>query len=857
MYEQHFGLHKTPFRAKATGREVFVGPQTAKTMTGFRKALAAQDAVVAVSGPVGTGKTTLVERSLEAIGAKYKTIRVGRIEMNSSDVLESLLIVLGVQDQPTGTIQRFAALRRTLRELQDREVRVFVLVEDGLRTGAETLAEIEALTAADAGDSDGASIVVMGDERLPEFMRSPQLAQLQQRVRQRHRILPFCPAELRGYLLHSFRLAGGDFEEIFDSRSAALLHQLTGGIARIVNHLVESTLTAAAGEGIDKISAPFIAKVASDEYGLSAEDFVFSAPAPAGPAAEDAAQPEPVAEREQESEPEAEPQVEPEPVLEVVPEPEPDEVEAAPVDALADEAEETPVDSDDVRDLIHDSLPDLAILSPQFALPQEDEEKGTPEIVAESAPRPVAEAIPEFEPLPELAPEPVAEAAPEFEPLRKPEPEPVADAIPDLEPLPEQEPEPVAEAIPELEPLPEPEPEPEPVAKAVPELEPLPEPEPEPVAEAIPELAPLPEPEPEPVAEVIPELEPLPEPEAEPVAEAIPELQPLPEPEPEPEPEPVAKAVPELEPLPEPELALESDYELESEYEVVAETVSEAEVAPELVADALLADESVEWDRDPTLGELKPDLEALEKAIAVAHGKAVEKPKKQTETDGLMDSVGTKEEIPEITLDKSIETGIEKQLREEPDDIIAPKVEIMRNVELDRIAASLGKETSLDEIDDKMAETLFGNSFSMIAAQLSENPPIDESANDALQPEPEEPAMEAPAIGKPLGAAVAEKVSIETRTPSSSSGTDLTASQRLKTVRALSADMPPSMRQPEPPPNSGTARETATNDAPASIEDQINTSITQTLQALEIPADQIDEDTEEDKKSGFFSRFRR
>jgi type II secretory pathway predicted ATPase ExeA len=873
MYEQHFGLHKTPFRTKAAGKEVFVGPQTAKTMAGFRKALTAQDAVVTVSGLVGTGKTTLVERALEAIGTKYKTIRVGRMEMNSSDVLESLLIVLGVQDRPSGTIQRFAALRRKLRELQDREVRVFILVEDGLRTGAETLAELEALTDAEAGESDGAAIVVMGDERLPEFMQSPQLARLQQRVRQRHSILPLCVAELRGYLLHSFRLAGVEFEQLFDSRAPELLHLLSGGIPRIVNNLVESTLAAAAAEGIERIPASFIAKVASDEYGLSAEDFDFEAPAPAVPVAEDTAQREPVAEPAPEPEPEpvaehahkpvaepapepvAEPAPEPEPVAEQAPEPvaepappqvledvkEPatDEAKAPPpaID-FADKSEDTPVESEDASDVVHDNLPDLAILSPKFAFPQDDDEEEPPEVLAAPEPEPVAEAIPDPEPLPKSEPEPVAEAIPEPEPL--PEPEPAAETIPDPEPLPE--PEPVAEAIPE----------PEPVAEAIPEPEPLPEPEP--VAEAIPEPEPLPEPEPEPVPLVIPELKPLQSPE--PAAEAISELEPLTEATPEPE--PVAKAVPDLEPLPEPELALESDYELESEFEVVDETAPEPETAPDLVPEALVADTTSAWDSDPTSSELEPDLEALEKAMAIAHGKAVdEKPEEKTQAGGLLDGVGEKEEIPEITLDKSIETGIQNQLREGPEDGTAPKVDEKRNVDLDRIAANLGKDATLSDIDDKMAETLFGNSFSMIAAQLSANPPIDESANDALQPEPEDPTMEASPTGTPLVSAVADEVSLKTRKPSGSSAIELTASQRLKTVRALNTDLHPSIRKPETPPTAGIAQESAANDAPSSIEDQINTSINRTLQALDDPADHIDEDDEESKKSGFFSRFRR
>ena len=85
---------------------------------------------------------------------------------------------------------------------------------------------------------------------------------------------------------------------------------------------------------------------------------------------------------------------------------------------------------------------------------------------------------------------------------------------------------------------------------------------------------------------------------------------------------------------------------------------------------------------------------------------------------------------------------------------------------------------------------------------------------------------------------------------------DLSASQRLKTVRALNADLHPSLREP--------GNDVAANGSPdggvtpESIEDQINTSITETLKALKVPPSVANEDNDEETgKSGFFSRFKR
>ena len=133
MYEQHFGLKKRPFNANAAGAEVFVGPQTAKLIAGLTRALSSCDAIVTVSGPTGAGKSTLVTKTIEGIGSSRKIIRVGRMQLDSNDVLELLLGELGLDKLPNGTIQKFAAFRRYLKELEDAKTRVLIAVEDGTR----------------------------------------------------------------------------------------------------------------------------------------------------------------------------------------------------------------------------------------------------------------------------------------------------------------------------------------------------------------------------------------------------------------------------------------------------------------------------------------------------------------------------------------------------------------------------------------------------------------------------------------------------------------------------------------------------------------------------------------------------
>ena len=183
--------------------------------------------------------------------------------------------------------------------------------------------------------------------------------------------------------------------------------------------------------------------------------------------------------------------------------------------------------------------------------------------------------------------------------------------------------------------------------------------------------------------------------------------------------------------------------------------------------------------------------------------------------------------------------------------------------ELQKIASNLSRARTIEDVvDDQMAETLFGDEFSEIAAKVAAKASKGSPANDELQLVDDDPVPQAAPAGDYDGAAA---VSVS---PAASDTTprpklDAAAEQRLATVRALNGkpDAPP------PPPPSAesivmtesgmTPQPPVTGAQPDSIEDQITTSITQTLKALNTRLPATDDDEDEEDKKGFFSRFRK
>ncbi|HSM31134.1 MAG TPA: AAA family ATPase [Woeseiaceae bacterium] len=768
MYKKHFGLERRIFRGNAAGADVFVGPQTASILTGIKKALSAPDAVVTLTGPVGSGKSTAVAHALGSISGKNAIVRVGRFPLQRGELLDLLFDHMRIQQRPQRGNQKLALFRQLLFNLAQNDSRMFLLVEDAPFLGPDMLAELEVVTAADTGPSDGAAIVLMGDDYLKELLASKTLARLRQRIRLRRSLEPCSVEELSGYLRHCFRQAGADFDTIFASGAAGLLHELSGGILRVVNNLVESSMEAAADAKEAAVKLELVSRIADEEFGLTG---TFTRPPEIS-----SKQPEPRHSDDATAELVALSMPEPE----AAPKKPAADPEAASKRPAAEAAPEK--DDDDIPELIQDTQPALAILN---------------------------------------------DAPPPAKPDRKAR---LQHTLPDIEAL--------SAELGAEPPVPEPPPAKESASK----------------------------PEPKPAAVKKPQ----------PRTAATRPGQAEKRPEPGPRPAPAAKTQSGEPPAPAPELKLELEKEPGPATEEAIPTLSE--------------EDKPAWDRDPTLAELRPDLDALERAMAVAQGRdpeAGDEPELQPEAQAKpkpqpKDEV---EEIPEITLDDSINRKVDREALErrerlekegiledeEPakktaNDETAPEDRAREEkaaAELEKIAAGLAKAKTIEDVDDKMAETLFGEELSVAAAAVAARVAEEAAAaaaeassapqESAAQAEPARSEMEKEfenVWGKKPGI----EVSIDSGIEDQKGGLDISASQRLATVRALSSGKPaaaPQKAANAPPPPAVS---------PDPIEEQITTSLTQTMKALKVnpdPAAVNDDDDDDERKGGFFSRFRR
>jgi type II secretory pathway predicted ATPase ExeA len=892
MYEKHFGLKTKPFGSNAEGPAVFVGPQQTDVINSLKKGLNTVDSVVTVSGPVGVGKTTLVTRALEATSPGRMVAWVGRMSLAPDEVLELLLTGFGISRQATGTVQRVAAFQRLLGERATAGAQVAIAVEDAQRVGVDALVELESLTAADSGDATGANIILMGQPELNEWLATPALARLRQRMRLRQSVEPFSAPEVLGYLRHSIRNAGGDFEKIFDAGAVDMLHRCSEGIPRVINNLCASALTTAADEGSGPLTAQFIQKIAKDMLGIDV--FVPASPATSIVAALSTPEPTPAPDPKQAPQPATSPKM-PEPANSAAPDIEStqtlkkpqwkdDQIDDAGVNndgeipgELTFEVEQTArmkaINADKIVQAEKEGKNTAEDPEPAFkAAPLIRVDKDTPvgkhpAEAVQAAPEPKPGQGPSDDDLPMLS-QSMRITAPTPAP---PEamPKPVAPAKPATKPKPPVN----AKAAPKPQATAKAAPKPIPQAPATAKAAPTPKPQVPATAKAAPKpKAPAPAPKAKPKAPVEekPALKPKPATPAE--AKVAPKLKAPAQGKAKPKAAPQAKAAAKTEakapqaakpkPKADPNAAtgekprMPDIDSLEAAIEA-AHNEAAVEAGPEPADDSAPAVSDVTLSDIPALSlELEATRnEAPSEPVAKPAPKPAAKPAPAPSEDRDKGPDGTEPTltgVPALTLDETLEEKRAEAAKLDP-----------------KLAQKIGEAESIKDFTDTMAETLFGDSeFEAIAADVVANPPPGKTApgkaaaakpaddvspvmlDPELQPEPEKASNPAAPPAKPKQES--EKVDLE-----------MSMSRRMDMVKELNkikgldkADAKtekiemgktlPGAKMPKPDQS-----------LPESIEDQMTATL-QTLGAADAPPLPLEEDEPKDKKSGgLLSRFKR
>jgi len=267
MYKGFFGLKDNPFNVSPDPRYLFLTKEVEETLSSLMYGIQTRKGIVTLTGEVGTGKTTLVNRVLDWLrqGAT-KTAFLFNSRMNSSQLFDFILAEFDIPCESRSKSQQLMKLNQWLLERFSAGETAVVIIDEAQNLTFPVLEEIRLLTNLETSTEKLLQIVLSGQPELEEKLNLPQLRQLRQRIMLRCKTSPLTKEQTRDYVLERLKIGGAapSDQPIFSPATMETIHLYSMGIPRVVNLLCEHSLINAYAEQQRPISPRIVEEVAHE-----------------------------------------------------------------------------------------------------------------------------------------------------------------------------------------------------------------------------------------------------------------------------------------------------------------------------------------------------------------------------------------------------------------------------------------------------------------------------------------------------------------------------------------------------------------------------------------------------------------
>jgi len=251
MYTAYYNLREEPFRLTSDPRFFHLAQPHAAALATLVEAVMRRKGFVLMTGPIGTGKTTVVHTALQILTERtaashpISSAFILNPTLSREEFLEMILTEFEIPCTATSKPARLSALQRMLLETQRKGGTSLLLVDEAHLLTPELLEEIRLLSNADTYQEKLLQIVLCGQPELLGLLRKPELRALRQRVASSCVLRPLSFAEVRAYIAERLYSAGfRGAASLFPTTVLEEIFRLTEGVPRLINLLCDACLTA-------------------------------------------------------------------------------------------------------------------------------------------------------------------------------------------------------------------------------------------------------------------------------------------------------------------------------------------------------------------------------------------------------------------------------------------------------------------------------------------------------------------------------------------------------------------------------------------------------------------------------------
>lgn len=245
MYEAFFGLEHPPFQISPDPEFLYPSRVHEEALQQVRYALNHYKGTCLVTGPVGSGKTTIcrqILRELDPESVDHALILNPRLQ--ERELLVQILTDLGEEVLSWEGLAQQVQEVLLARYLLGRHV--VILVDEAHVMPTESLEVLRLLTNLETTERKIVQVILFAQPEMEERLKKEsRLLPLRQRILVHCRLMPLRYREMVAYIGHRLQVAGAADGVRFSPWARRAIHRWSEGVPRLINHLCDKALLSA------------------------------------------------------------------------------------------------------------------------------------------------------------------------------------------------------------------------------------------------------------------------------------------------------------------------------------------------------------------------------------------------------------------------------------------------------------------------------------------------------------------------------------------------------------------------------------------------------------------------------------
>ncbi len=266
----HFGLTEMPFSLTCDPRHFYQGAERREILAGLVFALKRGDAVLKVTGEVGSGKSMLCRMLLHSLEGEDAVAYLNAPPSDRRGILVTLAREFGL-DAEGDNEALLARLNDYFLRCHAAGYRVVVLIDEAQALGAEGLETVRLLSNLETDTDKLVQMVLFGQPELDAMLGRDRLRQLSQRITFRFVTRPLKGEEVAAYVRSRLRACSSPpRDEQFTKGALAAVVRASHGLPRMINILCDKALLCAYADGVVAVKPAQVRQAVRDSAVLGA-----------------------------------------------------------------------------------------------------------------------------------------------------------------------------------------------------------------------------------------------------------------------------------------------------------------------------------------------------------------------------------------------------------------------------------------------------------------------------------------------------------------------------------------------------------------------------------------------------------